>query len=245
MAQGSRLTVEEQARIAELAATGLPSRLIGQELGRSHRAVWSYVVKLRQPPPRERRRSPLRLSLVEREEISRGLAGGRVVAGDRSPAGSGAVDGVSRGGPQSVAGAAIGRVERIATRSLGRVDPKVAKLAGCERLRRVVETKLELRWSPQQIAGWLPTSVPWRSGDAGVARDDLPVVVRAVPRRAAQGTHPLSASRPRHPPTTRTLDQQRARPTAAGRSTSANGPPRPRTGPCPGTGKATCCSANA
>ena len=70
MAQGSRLTVEERARIAELAATGLPGRLIGRELGRSHRAVWAYVVKLRQAPPRERRRSPFRLSLVEREEIS-------------------------------------------------------------------------------------------------------------------------------------------------------------------------------
>jgi IS30 family transposase len=39
----------------------------------------------------------------------------------------------------------------------------VAKLAGCERLRRVVETKLELRWSPEQIAGWLPQAFP---GDA-------------------------------------------------------------------------------
>ena len=74
MGQGSRLTVEEQGRIAELAATGLPSRLIGRELGRSHRAVWSYVVKSRQLP--ERVRSRLRLSLVEREEISRGVAAG-------------------------------------------------------------------------------------------------------------------------------------------------------------------------
>ena len=85
MAQGSRLTVEERGRIAELAATGLPSRLIGRELGRSHRAVWAYVVKLRQPPPRERRRSPLRLSLVEREEISRGLAGGESLEREAGP----------------------------------------------------------------------------------------------------------------------------------------------------------------
>src|SRR5918994_4364259 len=73
---GTRLTDEERARIAELAATRLPGRLIAKEVGRSHRAVWSYVQKLRQPPPAERRRSPLRLSLAEREEISRGLAGG-------------------------------------------------------------------------------------------------------------------------------------------------------------------------
>ena len=32
---------------------------------------------------------------------------------------------------------------------------KPAKLARCPRLRVVVEAKLELRWSPEQIAGWL------------------------------------------------------------------------------------------
>jgi transposase, IS30 family len=81
---GTRLTDEERARIAELAATRLPSRLIAREVGRSHRAVWSFVHKLRRPVPAERRRSPLRLSLTEREEISRGVAGGesfRCIAG--------------------------------------------------------------------------------------------------------------------------------------------------------------------
>jgi IS30 family transposase len=38
--------------------------------------------------------------------------------------------------------------------------PKPAKLARCERLRRVVEAKLELRWSPQQISGWLVGAFP-------------------------------------------------------------------------------------
>jgi len=38
-------------------------------------------------------------------------------------------------------------------------------------LRAVVEAKRALRWSPQQIAGWLPLAYPFRSGDAGVARD--------------------------------------------------------------------------
>ena len=33
-----------------------------------------------------------------------------------------------------------------------------------------VEAKRALRWSPQQIAGWLPLAYPFRSGDAGVAR---------------------------------------------------------------------------
>ncbi len=41
--------------------------------------------------------------------------------------------------------------------------PKVAKLARCPRLRVVVEAKLELRSSPQQIASWLVVEFP---GDA-------------------------------------------------------------------------------
>jgi IS30 family transposase len=79
--QGSRLTVGEQARIVELAAIGLPSRLIGREVGRSHGAVWSCAVKSREAPPPERVRSRLRLSLVEREEISCGVAAGESLRG--------------------------------------------------------------------------------------------------------------------------------------------------------------------
>src|SRR5260221_1905289 len=77
MGRGTRFTAEEQARIVELAGQRVPGRLIARELGRSsHRAVWSFVMKLRQPAPPERRRPPSRLSSTEREEISRGLAGG-------------------------------------------------------------------------------------------------------------------------------------------------------------------------
>ena len=38
--------------------------------------------------------------------------------------------------------------------------PKVAKLAGCPRLRRVVEAGLENFWSPQQISAWLALEYP-------------------------------------------------------------------------------------
>jgi IS30 family transposase len=46
-----------------------------------------------------------------------------------------------------------------ATRERGR-RPKVAKLVLCPRLRRVIEGKLTLKWSPQQIAAWLPVEYP-------------------------------------------------------------------------------------
>jgi IS30 family transposase len=58
-------------------------------------------------------------------------------------------------------GAGRYRACRADTAALGRMRrPKPAKLAQCERLRRVVEAKLELRWSPQQISGWLVGAFP-------------------------------------------------------------------------------------
>ena len=159
---GARLSDEEGARIAELAATRLPSRLIAKEVGRSHRAVWSYVLRLRQPPPAERRRSPLRLSLTEREEISRGVAGGasfRAIAGRLGRAPSTVSSDVAINGGHSRY-----RACRADTDALARARrPKPSKLATCERGRSVVEARLARRWSPRQIAGWLPTAFP---GDA-------------------------------------------------------------------------------
>jgi IS30 family transposase len=38
--------------------------------------------------------------------------------------------------------------------------PKRSKLAGNSRLREVVEVKLELKWSPEQISGWLRRTYP-------------------------------------------------------------------------------------
>lgn len=66
-----RLTEQEKDRIAELSALGLPSRLIGKQIGRHHRTVWGYISRSRRKPLAPRSRSPLRLSLAEREEISR------------------------------------------------------------------------------------------------------------------------------------------------------------------------------
>jgi IS30 family transposase len=48
--------------------------------------------------------------------------------------------------------------ERAAWRRAAR--PKPCKLGQQPRLRRLVAEKLEARWSPQQIRGWLPSSFP-------------------------------------------------------------------------------------
>jgi IS30 family transposase len=48
--------------------------------------------------------------------------------------------------------------DRAAVRRTRR--PKRRKLADCEQLRVLVEAKLEVRWSPQQISGWLAVTFP-------------------------------------------------------------------------------------
>ena len=95
-----RLSDREKEEIVRLSAMGLPSRLIGQQIGRHHRTVWGHLQRLRQPAPVEPVRSPLRLSLREREEISRGLAAGESRPFDRHAVGSVTVDDRARGHPQ-------------------------------------------------------------------------------------------------------------------------------------------------
>ena len=48
--------------------------------------------------------------------------------------------------------------DRAALRS--RSSPEAVEAGVCARLRAVVESKLELRWSPQQISGWLVEEFP-------------------------------------------------------------------------------------
>jgi IS30 family transposase len=149
----------EQGRIAELVAVGAPAWMIHREISRSRWAIRRYINRLARPVKAERKRSRLRLSLAEREEISRGLAGGeslRAIAGGLGRSPSTISREVTRNG--GVQRSRACRADAAALRRARR--PKRAKLAGCERLRRVVEHKLELRWSPQQISGWLVRTFP-------------------------------------------------------------------------------------
>lgn len=70
------VSVEAKARIAELWAAGAPAWKIREVAGVSRHAVLRQVRRLRRPAKIESVRSLLRLSLAEREEISRGLAAG-------------------------------------------------------------------------------------------------------------------------------------------------------------------------
>jgi IS30 family transposase len=105
------------------------------------------------------KRSELRLSLAEREEISRGLTTGATFATIAVGLGR-AASTVSREVAAN-GGRALYRAHTADERALVLMArPKVSKLAGCARLRAEVEARLAVRWSPQQIARSLRDDFP-------------------------------------------------------------------------------------
>ena len=104
--------------------------------------------------PVPRRRSRLALTLSEREGISRGIVAGqsiRSIAASMGRSASTVSREISRNGGRGRYRAS--QAEQAAWVRAHR--PKVCKLAGNRRLARLVASKLQLEWSPQQIAGWL------------------------------------------------------------------------------------------
>jgi IS30 family transposase len=210
-----RISDEERRRIAGLLAEGAPVWRLHREINRSRFAIRRAVIALQRPARREPKRSPLRLSLAEREEISRGLAAGKSLRGVAS--------GLGRAPPtvcrEVAANGGAGRyracaADRRALRLAHR--PKPAKLCRCPRLRAVAGGKLELRWSPEQIAGWLKASYP-DDPEMRVPRDDLLVAVCPVQGGASQGAGPLPAQRPGPAPAARAVGEQRPGPAAGHR----------------------------
>jgi IS30 family transposase len=149
----------ERERIAELVEHGAPPWLMHRSVNQSRHAVRRYVLRLKRASKPEPVRSPLRLSLIEREEISRGLAAGeslRALARRLGRAPSTITREFATNGGRKRYRALP--ADRAALRLMRR--PKPAKLKSCLRLRKAVESKLELRWSPQQISGWLELEFP-------------------------------------------------------------------------------------
>ena len=96
----------------------------------------------------------LRLSLSEREEISRGLARNESLRSIAYRLGR-APSTVSR---EVKGNGGHGRYRAVVAHRASRrraKRPKVMRLQECRRLREAVEDKLELWWSPSQISRWL------------------------------------------------------------------------------------------
>ena len=139
--------------------SGHAAKPIARQLGLPEGTVRAYLVRCGGIRPDPRRRASGRLSFDEREEISRGLAAGlslrAIAAGlDRSPS-SISREVAGNGGRRGYRAAAADRAAWArATR------PKACKLATNPVLAGIVAGKLQRRWSPQQIAGWLQVTFP-------------------------------------------------------------------------------------
>ena len=156
------LTEEEREQIAVMVGDGWPFWKVKAAFPQRTRfAVGRAIKRAKTPPPTQRHRSPLRLSLEEREEISRGLAAGesfRSIAGRLGRTPSTVCREVNNNGGRRRYRATT--ADRAADRRALR--PKACKLATNRRLAAIVEDKLERRWSPQQISGWLALTFPDR-----------------------------------------------------------------------------------
>ncbi len=140
---------------------GQAAKPTARELGLCTGTVRAYLIRCGGIRPEPRRRAVGRLSLAEREEISRGLAAGysvRAIAVSlgRSPSTVSREVNANGGRRRYRAARADLAAWARATR------PKPCKLAGNPVLRAIVEEKLARRWSPQQIDGWLKVTFPKR-----------------------------------------------------------------------------------
>lgn len=132
---------------------------VARALGKHTSSVHTHLAQTGGIRPAERRRSALALTLAEREEISRGIAryeSIRFIAQSLGRSPSTVSREVARNGGSDRYRAAVAD-ERAWARAR---RPKRCKLAGNGRLRLAVARKLQLEWSPQQIAAWLKQSYP-------------------------------------------------------------------------------------
>ena len=159
MPKGYGLSEATKDGIWELRAEGLSEAEIGRRLGIPRATVSRYVARVGGIRPRPRRRAARCLSLDEREEISRGIAGGdsaREIARTLHRSHTTVAREINRcGGRRRYRAHAAEREARRRTRR-----PRPTKLELCPQLRRLVSEHLRKDHSPEQIAGWLKIQYP-------------------------------------------------------------------------------------
>ncbi len=159
MPKGHYLVVAVKDAIWELRAAGVSEAEIARRLVMPKRTVSKYLQRMGGIRPRPRRWAECCLSLVEREEISRGIA---------------------RGDSARAIGRTLGRSHTTVSREINRCGgrgryrahaaeqtawgrarrPRPSKFELCSELRELVIERLGQDHSPQQISGWLRLSYP-------------------------------------------------------------------------------------
>lgn len=152
-------TKEQQSQMWDRWQKGESLHTIARLFDRGHSSISRILSESGGIRPKPRTRSHLSLTLLEREDISRGIAAElsiRTIASqiERSP--STVSREINRNGGYYHYRAA--RADQAAWDRAHR--PKPCKLAGSAKLRRTVAIKLKRLWSPKQISGWLKITYP-------------------------------------------------------------------------------------
>jgi IS30 family transposase len=161
MGQGLRrgFGTAEKAKLWDCWQRGESLKAIGRAFGKPSSSIYFQLAAHGGMRPAPRRRSRLALTLVEREEISRGIAASesaRSMARNLGRSPSTVAREISRNGGYDHYRASLAE-ETAWVR--GR-RPKRSKLADNPHLRETVARKLRANWSPEQIAGWLKSAHP-------------------------------------------------------------------------------------
>jgi len=149
----------EERRVASLEGGGSRCMRSGAPSARKHSSIRCLVSRHGGFVPAVRRRALLALTLREREEISRGIVSGssiRAIAKGLDRAVSTVSREVARHGGRCVYRANQADCEAWESA----LRPKRCLLAIHVKLQKIVASKLNLDWSPQQISGWLKTQYP-------------------------------------------------------------------------------------
>jgi IS30 family transposase len=141
---------------------------IAQLFDRNHSSIQRILAESGGIRPAPRHRAQLTLTLAEREEISRALAVGdsiQSIAKRLSRGPSTICREIKRN--SATEGYRARRADALAWDRAKR--PKAGKLVENRALAQIVAGKLQLQWSPQQIAGWLRRAYRFcRNNDAAV-----------------------------------------------------------------------------
>src|SRR4051794_16410265 len=147
-------TESQKALMWERWRQGESLQAIAQLFGRNHSSVMGILAETGGIRPAQRCRSRLALTLAEREEISRAMVAGqsiRSIAATLGRAPSTVSREIKRNGGHECYRAT--QADQLAWDRARR--PKTCRLAMNRKLANIVAGKLQLEWSPEQIAGWL------------------------------------------------------------------------------------------
>ena len=152
-------TESQKALMWERWQKGESLQQIAQLFDRNHSSIQRILAETGGIRPAQRSRSRLALTLAEREEISRAVVAGhsmRWIATSLGRAPSSISREIERNGGQGCYRAS--QAEQAAWDRARR--PKTCKLAENRTLAHIVANKLQVQWSPEQIAGWLQRTYP-------------------------------------------------------------------------------------